>query len=219
MDNKYDAIIKILVDELSNSSHDIDHVMRVYKTCLELAKHEHGVDQDVLIPAALLHDIAKVKEMEDKSGKIDHSKLGADMAEDILIELNFDKDRIEKIKQCIYTHRFRSGEEPESIEAKILFDADKLDVLGAIGIARLYMIAGKYKQKIYSDVIINEYIKENIIKNGRIKDNSKHAPNIEYELKLKKIPDRLFTQQAKEIAIDRLKYMEIFFDQIKNNMI
>ncbi|WMM23915.1 hypothetical protein RBU61_13410 [Tissierella sp. MB52-C2] len=139
MNDKYESIKKILIKELSSSSHDINHVMRVYKTSLELARHEQ--------------------------------------------------------------------------------DADKLDVLGTVGIARLYIIAGKHNQKIYSDVLIDEYIKENIIDNGRINDGSKHSPDIEYELKLKKIPDRLFTRKAKEIAINRLEYMETFFNEIRNNIV
>ncbi len=185
MDSKYEPIKKMLINELSSSS----------------------------------HDIAKVKEMEDRSGEADHFILGAEMAGHILHKLGFDTDKIEKIKHCISTHRFWSGREPKLIEAKILFDADKLDVLGAVGIARLYMIVGKYKQKIFSDALIEEYIKENITDNGRIKDGLKHSPNIEYELKLKKIPDRLFTEKAREITIDRLEYMESFFNEIRNNIV
>jgi len=80
------------------------------------------------------------------------------------------------------------------------------------------MIAGKYGQQIFKDVSIKEYIKENITENGRIKDIRKHAPNIEFELKLKKIPLKLYTKKAKEIARKRLKFMEKFFKELEEEI-
>ena len=83
MEKRHDKIKNIVEKELSCSAHNLDHVMRVYKLSLLLAKDEDNVDFDVLIPAALLHDIARVKESKDKTGKTDHAILGSDMAEKI----------------------------------------------------------------------------------------------------------------------------------------
>lgn len=100
-------------------------------------------------------------------------------------------------------------------------DADKLDVIGAIGIARSFILAGEYGQKIYSDTPIEKYIKENLIggkSNGRIKDPSKHAPNIEFETKFKRIPNKLYIRKAKEIAKQRLEYMKQFFERLRKEI-
>ncbi len=83
-------------------------MFRVYNLCLLLAKDEKDVDLEVLIPSALLHDIARVEESNDKTGKIDHAILGSIIAEDILKYLEYEEDKIEKIKHCILTHRFRN---------------------------------------------------------------------------------------------------------------
>lgn len=221
MEEIYERIKKAVEKELSCSAHDMEHVMRVYKLCLELAKDEADVDLDVLKAAALLHDIARVREDSVKDGKIDHAILGAKMAEKILKDLGYSKEKIEKIKHCIEAHRLRSSVKPRTKEAIILYDADKLDVLGAIGIARCFALGGKYGQKLYIDVDLKQYIKENTINgkpNGRIKDISKHAPNIEYELKLKNIPKMLHTEKAKKIAAKRMHIMEEFFEQLKKEM-
>ncbi|MDH5754806.1 MAG: HD domain-containing protein [Candidatus Bathyarchaeota archaeon] len=221
MEAKYQRIKEIVEKELSCSAHDMEHVIRVYNLCLHLAKHEPGIDLDVLKTAALLHDIARVKEFKNKTGSIDHAALGAEMAERLLITLGYSEEKIVHIKHCIAAHRYRREVKPQTKEAKILFDADKLDVLGAIGVARSFMIAGQYGQKIDSDTSIEEYFRENVVgekADGRIKDISKHAPNLEFELKFKHIPERLYTQKAREMAEERLHFMENFFERLKTEM-
>lgn len=215
MNNKYQKILELVKDKMTYAAHDFDHVMRVYHTCLSLAENETGIDYDILIPAVLLHDIARSQEDEDPTGQIDHAVLGAEMAAEILKQLRYESEQIEKIKHCIRTHRFRSGSIPETIEAKILYDADKLDVLGAVGIARSFMLAGKHGERLFIDTDLNEYCAANIGVNGRVKDVSKHSSNIEFELKLKKIPEKLYTAKAKELAATRVKYMADFFKILK----
>ncbi len=214
MDKKHEKIKEIIKKELSCSAHNLDHVMRVYSLCLLLAKHEENVDLHVLIPAALLHDIARVEESNDNTGETDHSILGSKIAEEILRDLEYEEEKIEEIKHCIATHRFRSGNEPKTIEAKILFDADKLDVLGAIGIARSFMIAGQFRQRLSTNQSSKNRITENTTENGRLKDVSKHSPFIEYEVKFKKIPGKLYTKKAKEIGVNRLNFMNEFFNRL-----
>ena len=202
-------------------SHDFSHVIRVYNLCLTIAKEEKNVDLEVLKISALLHDIARRKEDLDKTGKIDHAKLSAKMAEKILKDLGYSKEKIEKIKHCIEAHRFKRRLKPKTIEAKILFDADKLDVCGAIGIARSACWVGENKAKIYSDIPLSKYIKENILGGklpGRIIDSSKHALNIEYKIKLKNIQKRLFTKKAKEIAKERAEFMRQFFERLEKEI-
>lgn len=215
---KHQRIKEIVEKELTCSAHNLDHVMRVYNLCLMIAKHEENVDLEVLIPAVLLHDIARVKESKDITGKVDHAVLGSDIAEDILKNLDYGEEKIEKIKHCIVAHRFRTGNEPKTIEAKILFDADKLDAIGAIGLARTFMLSGQFGQRISKPESLNSYMTTNTVDNGRIKDISKHSPFIEYEVKFKKIPDKLYTRKAKEIGRNRLNYMKEFFERLSLEM-
>lgn len=215
IDTKYKEIIEIVQDKLTCSAHNLDHVFRVYKLCLLLSKYEKDVDLEVLIPAALLHDIARVEESEDKTGEIDHAVLGSEIAEDILIKLKYEEEKIKKIKHCIIAHRFRTGNEPKTIEAKILFDSDKLDVIGACGIARTFMLAGQFGQRLTVNESLNDYLRTNTAQNGRLKDVSKHTPFIEYEVKFKKIPSKLYTKKAKEIGEKRLKFMKEYFNRLK----
>lgn len=214
-DIKHKKILEIVQNKLTCSAHNLDHVMRVYNMSLNLAKYEKDVDMDILIPAALLHDIARVEESEDVTGEIDHAVLGSEIAAEILKSLEYEEDKIEKIKHCIITHRFRTGNEPSTIEAKILFDSDKLDAIGAVGIARTFMLSGQCGQKLELNNSINDYLNNNTVENGRIKDMSKHTAFIEYEVKLKNIPDKLYTQKAKEIGEERVKFMDEFFNRLK----
>jgi uncharacterized protein len=220
MEQKYKKMKQRVETELSCSAHDMEHVLRVYNLCLYLAQGE-PVDLDVLRSAALLHDIARVREDEDQSREIDHALLGAEMAEEILKELCFPEEKRERIKHCIAAHRFRSSCTPQTREAEILFDADKLDVLGAVGVGRSFMVAGKHNERMYVDTPLDAYLRENTVdgtRHGRIKDFRKHAPNIEFETKSKHIPDVLYTTKAKEIARKRIGFMENFFEQLKEEI-
>lgn len=217
---KFQKIKELVEKELSCSAHHMDHVMRVYNLCLHLAENE-DVDLNVLKAAALLHDIARVKEDNDPSGNTDHAVLSSEMAGPILKELGFSEEKIKHIKDCIISHRHRTGNEPKTKEAQILFDADKLDGIGLIGIARSFMVAGQYGQKMYSNTPIEEYIKDNLVDgklNGRIKEVSKHAPNLEFETKFKHIPDKLFTQKGKELGKQGLEFMQNFFERLKKEI-
>jgi len=215
IETKHKKLIQIVQDKLTCSAHNLDHVFRVYNLCLLLSKHEKDVDLEVLIPSALLHDIARVEESEDKTGEIDHAVLGSEIAEDILRNLEYEEEKIDKIVHCIMAHRFRTGNIPNTIEAKILFDSDKLDVIGASGIARTFMLAGQFGQRLTVNESLNDYLNTNTVENGRLKDVSRHTPFIEYEIKFKKIPDKLYTRKAKEIGKRRLEFMEEYFNRLK----
>jgi uncharacterized protein len=204
--------------ELSCSAHNMDHVDRVLRLCQFLSQGDPEVDPDILSAAALLHDIARVKEDQDPTGQTDHAVVGAAMAAALLRRLGVPEAKIAAITHCIESHRYRTANPPRSKEAKILFDADKLDVIGAIGIARSYAITGQYGEAFYSDTPLDEYIRENLIggiPTGRVKDISKHATNLEFELKLKHIPEKLYTDRAKSLAVHRIAFMKAFFEELK----
>jgi len=110
------------------------------RSLLHLAKYESSIDLNVLKTAVLLHDIARVKEFNDKTGSVDHPVLRAETTDGILRTLGYSKKKTAHVKHCIVAHHFRGKAKPKTEEAKILFAADKLDVLGAIGVARSFMM-------------------------------------------------------------------------------
>ncbi|MBU0899152.1 MAG: HD domain-containing protein [Nanoarchaeota archaeon] len=220
MNSKIQKIKEAVEKELSCSAHNMDHVMRVYRNCLSIAKNK-DVDMEVLQAAAILHDIGAVKEMHDNTGNTDHAMIGAEMAEPILKELGFSDDKIKHVKDCIISHRYKTENKPKTKEAEILFDADKIDALGAIGIARSFSWVGKNNANIYRKVNIEEYAKENLTDgkiNGRIIDKTKHSPQIEFEIKGKFLIDKLYTKKAKEIAKERIKFFKNFLDRMEREI-
>ena len=226
MTEKFQKIKEIVEQELNqdkDSAYDIDHIMRVYNLAMTIAKTEANVDMDVLQAAVLLHDIGGAKEASDPSGQIDHAIIGAEMAKPILEKFGFSDDKIKHIQECILTHRYRTNNKPETIEAKIVHDADKLETVGAIGIARSFSWVGKHRAKIYKKVdSIEDYAKENLTEgkiNGRIMDKSKHSIYINYETKDKFLLENLYTETAKKIGQERLSYYKGFLDRLDKEVV
>jgi len=220
MDEKIEKIKETVRKELAFcSAHNFDHVMRVYDLALHLAENE-DVDLDVIKAAALLHDIGGKKEVDDPTGKTDHAIESAKMAEPILNNLGYSKDKIKHIQDCIISHRYRTENKPQTKEAKIVFDADKLETVGAIGIARAFVWVGRNNAHIYKNADIDEYAKENLGGkiNGRIQDKTKHSPQINWETKDKHILNYLYTDKAKQVAKDRMIFSENFFKRLESEI-
>lgn len=183
-----------------HAHHSRSHVERVYNLAMRMAKKENA-DLDVVKASALLHDIARAVEDE---GKIeDHAAEGAKMARRILREVNFPEEKIEKVVHCIEVHRFKKNAKTESLEAKILQDADRLDIIGAVGIARVFSRGGWQNMPLHDPSIPP---KEKY--DGRSLTSVNHF----YE-KILKIKDTLNTSTAKEIAEERHKFVEEFLDR------
>jgi uncharacterized protein len=124
----------------------------------------HNIDRDILVTASLLHDIGRDVEYNDST--CDHAVVGANMAFKFLLELGWDKTKANHVKDCILTHRYCKESPPKSIEAKILFDADKLDISGGVGIARTLQFWGMISEPLY----MVDY-------NGRVLDGSNKDDN------------------------------------------
>jgi len=226
MEEKFQKIKEMVERELNqekDSVHDIDHIMRVYNLALTIAKTENNVDMDVLQAGVLLHDIGSAKEANDPSGQTDHAVIGAEMAKPILEKFGMSSDKIKHVQECILTHRYRTNNRPETIEAKIVYDADKLETAGAIGIARAFSWIGKHHAKIYKKMDnIGDYAKENLTEgkiNGRIIDKSKHSVHINYETKDKFLLENLYTETAKKIGQERLAYYKEFLDRLDREVV
>jgi uncharacterized protein len=185
-----------------NPTHDFMHTERVLNIALNIAEDEN-VDMDVLRMAVLLHDIGR-KEQDESCGEICHAENGAKIARKILREFGVDEVKINKICHCIETHRTRRDKAPESIEAKILFDADKIDGLGAIGVLRTASFAGHLGAVVHNPEIDVEKTK------AYSKDDSAYR---EFLVTHKNIIDKIMTKKGKEIAQKRDRFMKDFFER------
>jgi len=184
----------------SDAIHDFDHVLRVVALADRLAQAE-GADLEIVQAAGLLHDMARGRESKESD---DHAQLGAEMARRLLAGQPAHK--VEAVAHAIAAHRFRTGPEPETLEARVLHDADKLDAIGAIGVARAFAYGGHKGQRIWAQVR-PDYREDTATP-------EEHTPVHEYAIKLSRIRERLLTESARRIAGDRHAFMTAFFERL-----
>jgi uncharacterized protein len=140
---------KLVKQKMKNdSAHDFNHVMRVYNNAQKLCKKEKA-NEKLVLSAALLHDIVSYPK-SDKRSKLSSLK-SADEAKKILKKLGFPNPEIQIISDAIRDHSFSRGKTPTTLEGKILQDADRLDAIGAIGIARVFAVGGSEKRPFYNN--------------------------------------------------------------------
>ncbi len=198
----YKKVEKYMLSVPKDSCHDEHHSYRVLYSALEIAKDiNETIDYDVLIISSILHDIARIDQINDPS--ICHAEHGAELAYKFLIKSKFDEEKSKHVRKCIYTHRYRKSNPPTSIEAKILFDADKLDALGSIGMARALNYTGFVNRPFYT------LDKDNMVLEN---SNSENTFVDEYNYKLLNIYDRLYTESAKKIAEIRLENQTNYYN-------
>ena len=189
---------------MSDSAHDKEHVYRVLFNALEIAKQEVDVDYDVLICACLLHDIGRQEQF--KNPKLCHAQVGAKKALKFLIENGFEEKFAEAVEHCILCHRYRNNNVPQTIEAKILFDADKLDVTGAIGIARTLFYKGQVSEPLYT------LDAEGRVSNGEGDTNPSFFQ--EYKYKLENIYDKFYIKCGAEMGKLRQKAAVAYYENL-----
>lgn len=189
---------------MEDSAHDREHVYRVLYNALRIAREEENVNLDVLVAACLLHDIGRKEQFADPA--VCHAAVGSEKAYRFLKDNGFEEDFACRVRHCILTHRFRRSCQPESIEAKILFDADKLDVTGALGIARTLMYKGDMAEPIY-----------HVLPDGEISDGTDDtAPSFfrEYKFKLEKLYDKFYTAKGAALAQARRAIAKDFYEAL-----
>lgn len=203
--NLFDEITKEAqaIFQRAKGSHDWDHTERVLRLSLHIGEKE-GADLEVVAYAAILHDIGRAKQDLSK-GKICHAEAGAVMAREILEKYSLWGEKVNQIIHCIEAHRFRKGNPPQTKEARVLYDADKLDAIGAIGIGRAFVFSGEIGARVHNSLVdVNDdhdYTKED-------------TAYREYLVKLSKIKDKILTNEGRRIAEDRHAFMEAFFDRL-----
>lgn len=181
--NKLFHEMKKFVEEVLDEpgSHGFDHTLRVVSLC-EIIGEAEQAEMDILIPAAIFHDIARPQE---KRTGIPHEVKGAEMAEEYLTGISYGQEQISRIVHAIKAHRFSTALVPETLEAKILSDADKLDAMGAVGIARTFISAGEH--------------------GGDITDGLDHMHE-----KLLRLSDLMYTRTGREMAEKRHNFLVAF---------
>ena len=183
-------------------SHDWEHTLRVYRLCGELGPRE-GADLVVLSVAAFLHDIGRCHQ-DASRGRVCHAAQGAKMAAGLVADLPLAETQKTNVVHCVRAHRFRKEPHPETIEARVLFDADKLDAIGAVGIARAYQFAGEVGARLHNP--------NHDVSHTRAYSREDTGYR-EYQVKLRHIKDRMLTDAGRRVAESRHGFMTGFFER------
>lgn len=193
--------------ENNDPAHDFSHILRVLSIAEAIGKKENA-DMEILIPAVILHDITKQDKSTPEKRRLSADK-SASMASRILQKYSYPEHKIEKIVHSIAIHSFSKGMKPETIEAKILQDADRLDAIGAIGIARCFAVGGELRRKFYD---IDDPRAEN-----READDGQYSIDHFYK-KLLLLKEKMHTETAKEIAEKRHRFMQAFLRELNDEI-
>lgn len=200
----YHLIENYMLSCMKDSAHDREHIYRVLYLALDIASTEPETDYDVLICACLLHDIGRQAQFENPA--VNHAEAGAAQAFRFLCDQHFSETFAIKVCDCIRSHRFRKQNPPQSLEAKILFDADKIDVSGATGIARTLIYQGHVSVPLYS-----------LLEDGSVSDGAADTkPSFfhEYKYKLEHIYEHFYTKKGAAIARQRKQAATDFYQAL-----
>ncbi|MDH2078479.1 HD domain-containing protein [Pseudomonas atacamensis] len=140
------ALIRHTLESSDDGAHDITHLQRVWHTARTLHATEGG-DLEVLLAAVLLHDCVSVEKNSPLRSQA--SRLAADKASSVLKELDWPNEKISNVAHAIAAHSFSANITPITLEAKIVQDADRLDSLGMLGVARTFYVAGRMGSALY----------------------------------------------------------------------
>lgn len=202
--NELNKVITYMEKCMKDMVHDKNHVYRVLYFSLLIYEREslkRNIDVDAVIVGAILHDIGRDKEYKDS--RLCHAKEGSIMAYDFLLENNYNEKFVRHIKDIILSHRFSDKREVKTIEAKIVFDGDKLDLTGTVGVSRALIYGSGISEPLY-----------NLDEEGLPLDFKKDKESSiyrEYNRKLKYLYKSFYTDTAKKIAIERQKSMDTYF--------
>jgi uncharacterized protein len=193
-----DQLLKCLPVGQQDGSHDLSHIHRVWVNAQRIQRVEGG-DLQVLLAATLLHDCVAVEKNSPLRGQA--STLSANKAASILADLGWPSQRIEQVAHAVKAHSFSAGFEPRTPEARILQDSDRLDALGAVGIARCFYTAGRMGSALYDF--------ENPAAQGRAYRDSAYAIE-HFQTKLLKLASGFTTGEGARLAAERHARLEVF---------
>jgi uncharacterized protein len=183
----------------TDGSHDFSHIARVWRNAARIARTEPGCDTELLAAAVILHDCVPVEKNSPQRAMA--SRLSASHAREIIAPLNWPPDRVDALAHAIETHSFSAGLTPRTREARILQDADRLDAIGAIGIARCFHVGGRMGGALYhpADPAGQE----------RPLDDRLYALD-HFPVKLFKVSEGFLTTEGQRMAASRAELMRDF---------
>lgn len=188
-------------------AHDLSHLDRVWINAQTIADSLDTIDRHVLLGAAYLHDLVNLP--KDAPNRHMASTLSANAAVPILRDLGFSPAKITATEHAIISHSFSAAIPPETIEAKILRDADRLDALGAIGIARTFVVAGATGRALYDPA--------DPFATNRALDDQIWAID-HWQAKLLRLPNDMLTAKGREIAQGRARIMLDYLAQLSDEI-
>ena len=206
MHDKIKNKVKRMLEE-RDPAHDFHHIMRVYKNAKLIGRRE-GSNMEILLPAVLLHDLVVYPKGSAKSSK--SSDESADLAENILQNYGYPQDQINQICYCIRAHSYSKRLVPASLEGRILQDADRLDALGAIGIARTFSVGGSENRTFYN-------ANDPFCRSDRELDDMQWTFD-HFQAKLLKLQYFMHTKTAKKLAKERTRFMRLFIRQLQKEI-
>jgi uncharacterized protein len=183
----------------AGGSHDRTHIVRVWRNIERIAPTEPGCDRELLVAAAILHDCVPIE----KTSPLRRfaSRLSAARAREIVAPLRWQAARVDGLAHAIETHSFSANLEPETMEAKILRDADRLDAIGAIGIARCFHVGGRMDNALYHP--------DDPGAADRPLDDQAYALD-HFSAKLFRLADGFLTAEGRRLAVARTALMADF---------
>ncbi len=192
--------------EKSDHAHDLSHIIRVYRNARYIGERE-GADMQVLLMAALLHDVGS--ELKSKMAPAESNQTRLKIAESFLAGKSFPEDLRAKILYAVDVHRFSKGIYPETLEARVLQDADRLDAMGAIGIARVFMTGGSLGRAFYNP--------DDPFCASREPDDRRWNLDHFYS-KLLKLKSGMHTDTAKAVARERDEVLKRYLSDLKKEL-
>jgi len=197
--------------------HGFDHVLRVYRLAEYIAVCE-SADMEIVRAAVLLHDI-DASQMSEKDSRVNglqrqqHHHASSEFAAQILQQEGWLAERIFSVQHCILSHRFRDdSEQPQTLEARVLYDADKLDAIGAVGVARALAFALQAGQPVFASP------SDKFLESGQLEPGEPHSAYHEYLFKLRKLKASLSTPTGQQLAEDRHRLMQDYFTNLAAEM-
>lgn len=205
----YEALAETLIPhaaEGDDGSHDLAHIHRVFRNAMRIHAEEGG-NGTVLTASVLLHDCVAVEKNSPLRSQA--SRLAAEKASVVLRDMGWERADIEAVAHAILTHSFSANIAPETLEAKILQDADRLDAIGMVGAARCFYIAGRLGSALYDPA--------DPLASNRPLDDRRFAID-HFENKLFKLADGFQTEAGRQIARERherlKQVLDMFLDEI-----
>jgi len=205
------TVVNLLKQEIRNllindSAHDFEHIMRVFKNAKKICEKENA-NEKLVLSAVLLHDVVSYPK-SDKRSKL-AALQSAEKSKKILKKFGFTKEEIQIVSDAIRDHSFSRNKIPKTIEGKILQDADRLDAIGAIGIARMFAVGGSEKRSFYN-------VDDPFCKNRTPNDQIWTLDH--FYRKLLKLESLMNTKSGKIEAKKRTRFMKKFLNQLKKEI-